>query len=51
MTDLRQAAQQVPKTNPCDTCNASHKNTLPRIVRCGTCVVRPGQMPTKWRQK
>ena len=51
MNDLRQAAQMAPKPNPCATCNASYKNTLPRIVRYGTCVVRPGQMPTKWGKK
>jgi len=22
----------------CDTCNASHKNTAERVIRCGTCV-------------
>ena len=26
----------------------SYGNDLARIIRCGTCVVRPGQMPTKW---
>ena len=47
MSDLKQAAQQAPKPNPCDTCSAGHGNDLPRIIRCGTCVVRPGLMPTK----
>ena len=33
-------------TNPCKTCNASHKNTVERVIRCCTCVVQIGKMPT-----
>lgn len=51
MSDLKQAAQQAPKPSPCDTCSAGYGNDLPRIIRCGTCVVRPGLMPTKWGKK
>lgn len=36
--------------NPCDTCNASHKNTVERIIRCMGCKHRyDGQPPTNWR--
>lgn len=35
----------------CQTCNASHKNTVERFVRCGTCKVRAVGMPTKWQSK
>jgi hypothetical protein len=35
----------------CNTCNASHSNTVERIVRCGACVVRPMLPPTKWKPK
>lgn len=35
--------------NYCNTCNASHKNTVERVIRCGTCVVRPMQTPSKWK--
>lgn len=34
---------------PCDTCNASHKNTVERIIRCGTCKDQRGGMPTKYK--
>lgn len=37
--------------SPCASCNASHNNTVGRIIRCGTCVVRVGKMPTKWSPK
>ena len=29
----------------CDNCNAPHNNSLPRIVRCGTCRVINGKLP------
>ena len=35
--------------NPCKTCNASHKNTVERVIRCCTCVVQPGKKPTNYR--
>jgi hypothetical protein len=35
----------------CGTCNAGYDNSLPRIIRCGTCTWRPVGMPTKWRAK
>ena len=35
----------------CETCNASHKNTVDRVLRCMTCVVRPTMPPTKWKPK
>ena len=35
--------------SPCKTCNASHKNTVERVIRCGTCVVQTGKMPTNYR--
>lgn len=25
----------------CATCNATHKNTVERVIRCGLCVARP----------
>lgn len=36
---------------PCKSCNASQRNTIERVIRCGTCTVRPMGMPTKWSQK
>ena len=51
MNELKQAAKQAPTSRPCNTCNAGYTNDLPRIIRCGTCVVRPGQMPSKWGKK
>lgn len=35
--------------NYCKTCNASQKNTVERVIRCGTCVARPMKAPTKWK--
>lgn len=37
--------------NHCTTCNASHRNSVARVIRCGTCVARPMQTPTNWRPK
>ena len=34
--------------NTCATCNASHKNTVDRVLRCGLCVARPNGN-SKWR--
>jgi len=31
--------------NYCDTCNASHDNSPPRIIRCGTCAIINGKVP------
>lgn len=36
---------------PCQTCSASNSNKIERVIRCGTCVVRPMQMPSKWSKK
>lgn len=33
----------------CEKCNASHKNTVERVIRCGTCVVQPKKFPTNYR--
>jgi hypothetical protein len=35
--------------NYCKTRNASHKNTVDRFIRCGTCKVQPVGMPTKYK--
>lgn len=35
--------------NHCNTCNASHKNTVERVIRCGTCKVQPVGMPTRYQ--
>lgn len=36
--------------NHCKTCNASHKNTVERVLRCMGCKYRyDGQPPTNWR--
>lgn len=35
--------------NYCKTCNASHKNTVERVIRCGTCKVQPVGMPTRYQ--
>ena len=35
--------------NHCNTCNAPHKNTVERVIRCGTCKVQPVGMPTKYK--
>lgn len=35
--------------NHCKTCNASHKNTVERVIRCGTCKVQLVGMPTKYK--
>lgn len=32
----------------CATCNASHKNTVERVLRCGLCVARPNGN-SNWR--
>ena len=34
--------------NTCATCNASHKNTVDRVLRCGLCVARPNGN-SNWR--
>ncbi len=36
--------------NPCKTCNASHKNTVERVIRCMGCKYRyDGKPPTNYR--
>ena len=42
---------EMEMTTPCQTCNASLKNTVERVLRCMACVVRPVGMPTNWRPK
>lgn len=35
--------------SPCGRCDAPRTTSVPRIIRCMTCRVVPGGMPTKWR--
>lgn len=38
--------------NPCKTCNASHKNTVERVIRCMGCKYRyDGKPPTNYQAK
>jgi hypothetical protein len=35
--------------NYCKTCNASHKNTVDRVLRCMSCVVQFAKPPTNYK--
>lgn len=51
-TRTNHAATAQKLQNSCDACNAPHANTLHRIwIRCGTCRVIPGSMPSNWKAK
>lgn len=34
----------------CETCNASHKNTVDRVLRCMACVAKPNGN-SNWRPR
>jgi hypothetical protein len=34
--------------NYCDTCNAGNGNDISRVIRCGTCIVRPNGEPSNY---
>ena len=48
MTKLESGAPNAEKMKTCATCNASHKNTVERVLRCVGCVAMPGGN-SNWR--
>jgi hypothetical protein len=35
--------------NYCKSCNASHENTVERVLRCMSCVARVAKPPTNYK--
>ena len=48
MTKIESGAPNAQEMKTCATCNASHKNSIERVLRCVGCVARPNGN-SNWR--
>lgn len=48
MTKIESGAPNAQEMKTCATCNASHKNSIERVLRCMGCVAKPNGN-SKWR--
>ena len=48
MTKIESGAPNAQEMKTCATCNASHKNSIERVLRCMGCVARPNGN-SNWR--
>ena len=48
MTKIESGAPNAQEMKTCATCNASHKNSVERVLRCMLCVALPGGN-SNWR--
>ena len=49
MTKIESGAPNAQEMKTCATCNASHKNSIERVLRCMGCVALPGGN-SNWRE-